>query len=576
MCVKVPKGKVRDPMSGALFDVGKKRGAALFFELEEQKLKDEEEKCKKTPKKRWNCSTNKCEDYNDDDEKKPDSCVDNDTSIELSNKIIFEKGLQSEESYTEAAAELRRLHITPAVYSQRSRQRTRQRTRQRSIPRSNEEKVEEYPVLDSDITDFRNLLTLVVLIAKYDDTKSAPIAAAFAKYTDGLMLRQKNLLESKIELTVSGMNMIYPNSPFIGSSAIGFIFEGIFDNQYIQDKEGDDKIWRGTKPGSVYDFSLNVTAAMKFVSKNLDDENSNIIIKKEIQKTLKGYGGIEQVTTILNKWVEDESKDFGLYLNLKVELAKKGSSNLGIASRNDLLKLYLGTTKYDTEYRDFSTEEMKEGDNPVECKSLKNLLDHCDEQKRNCMYFRDAYDGCIKQDQYVDKQITNTIPKLYLIVKMLYDFDTIEQVINIKNYKFLYIDGIFRYLNWTSGRLMANTQAIKQGVNFNNVPSFRKVLLDLVRKQFPAGAQYIVALLPTKKIIGEVKEKYDALIQNVKGQWWTPEEIVTYEPTQNIEITDIDKKMKQVSLSQLSKYEDVKKVLLKNIKDPKNPKYQVI
>lgn len=305
------------------------------------------------------------------------------------------------------------------------------------------------------------------------------------------MRKQKSDHYGKITIKVNDKDALYSNSPLLGSSSIGFMFEALFNADNVNT---GDEIWERPISGSVYDFEFNVQNAAMYV---LD----NVTLNKNQEK---------QIET----WIDDKDKTFGLYVNLKVE--KDNNPNLGIASRNDLVKLYLEKEDYHPkrwpEYMKPYLEETK--DDYAECKPIEDLLVACEEDyKGQCDAIQANVSNCRSRHRYVEDTIKTLTPKLYLIVKMRYSFDTDEfddtGYVQINDYRFSYIDSVFPHVNWANNRLSMN----KAGKELDKkVPLFKEVIHSIVRNEFPPEHDFQVVTL--KKGASDAEnEVYDNVLE---------------------------------------------------------------
>jgi len=370
---------------------------------------------------------------------------------------------------------------------------------------------------------FDRLKKLVVLIAEYNQSDKCmqEIANAFSTYTDGLMLAQKHKYEDEggFNIIIGDNDMIYAGSPIIGSSSLGFMYEALFHHDYVKDGAG---IWEGNlTTGAVFDFSMNVTNAMIYVVKHRGD-------------TVKDDQGL------LQKWIDDPNKYFELYVNLKVlynrnpkiarsrkagELvqdAVKSTSNPGIASRANLIQLYLNEDVPADAFAAFTIPDGTVLDDMHECVGLGNLYKKCKgvatDTPEQCKEFQAAYDACTKRGRYAKDRAENTAPKLYLIVKMEYWYDVKKHRVVIGDYTFSYIDGIFRFIRWTNiKRLLFNKKALTLS---DTVPSYETALHNIINLEFTKPdepAYYVVT-----PILGMVDmELYDNLLNETAGKWNT-------------------------------------------------------
>jgi len=409
---------------------------------------------------------------------------------------------------------------------------TKSRTKQRSaLHIKDDDEIKQH--------SFRLLINLVESICDFPASESTAqdIANYFSQYITNLVDLQKKNNHDMLIIEINGKNMLYPESPLIGSSSVGFLFESIFDYDNIKtwNKDGSP-IWeRQPKSGSVYDFAFSSENAMKYVISEINKKNS--WWRTTVTETEKN------LISKLDTWIKNKVKPYDfIYVNLKVQKTdetneeKKRNTNPDIASRLELVKLYLRGIEYEqdnleAELKKHISDEYKDYSN---CKTLKELYDRC--VGDGCDKVSEEYLECRTRDMYVTSIMEKLNPKMYAILKMNYNFitDHYEPHIAIGKYEISFIDAVFPYVNWQNPRL-----AVTAGASSRNdeVPPFKEVINSIIRKEKNTPDSIFMVIKPKKQIEGKKINKtlekqtnelekqtnaYNALLKDgTNGEWRT-------------------------------------------------------
>jgi hypothetical protein len=436
------------------------------------------------------------------------------------------------------------LRTNEKVKTKINRSRSRRHSPQFSQQLSQEEIMRDAKIIQEEEEEIRHdgfelLKDLVDVISDYgvetkDDepTTSQDIADKFKHYIEYLMTIQKESRDSKLYIKINDINMLYPNSPLIGSSSIGFLFESIFDYDNVQNKIGKDfEIWTRPKSGEVYDFEFSSEKAMNYVISQLKNQQEKNILNEK-----------------LNTWIKNKKPYNSLYVNLKVNKIdgdedKNKDKNKGIASRVQLTNLYLTNTlennaKFNVVAEINKIEEQKMQDYK-NCETLEELYKRCvndekteEEKKKNCGLLGEELSTCRKHPKYVKKIMETIAPKMYMILKMDYSFVYAGDDNYIKmggnstdpdysGFTASYIDATFPYLNWDVDRL---TLPKKANEFLKDVPPFKDVVDSIVRKERKPSI-FVVLKPKNEKKLKPILEKYNKLIapgpggKGTGGRW---------------------------------------------------------
>jgi hypothetical protein len=470
-------------------------------------------------KKKIKCFVDKKEDEKDEEKELPLAAIEEGVPFEMLSQVVEDTQVKK--------------------IIQRSRQ------RQRSMPKDFGKEEKQKTVLLQQY-GFELLTNLVEIIFKFTNGTSTAqdIADYFTKYIEHLVSIQKQDSDGKIVVYINGKNMIYTDSPLIGSSSIGFFFESVFDYDNIKNGAG---VWKRPKSGAVYDFEFSSESAMRYViselNKKLTEETDKIKKrgKKNTKKQLDQYKEEKDTYTKLisnlEMWLTDVEKPYNsIYVNLKVQ-KKSGTdanTNPDVASRDELVKLYLiGKEQQDLESK-ISEKIIKQNKDYSNCKTLKDLYDRCmdDEKDENkCRDFKEEFDRCDDRDTYVKSIINKLTPKMYMILKMQYDFvlDYYEPYIAIGDFGFTYIDAIFPYVDWTNTRLKTTKNTKKWS---DKVPPYEEVINSIIRKEKKTPDSIFMVIKPKSGITKPIKanlEKYNTVItKGTDGQWMNEKEIIDF------------------------------------------------
>jgi len=192
------------------------------------------------------------------------------------------------------------LRINEKVKTKINRSRSRRHSPQISQQFSQEEIMRDAEIIQEEEEEIRHdgfelLKNLVDVISDFgvetkDDepTTAQSIATSFKNYIEYLMTIQKESRDSKLYIKINDINMLYPKSPLIGSSSIGFLFESIFDYDNVQNGIGKDfEIWTRPDSGEVYDFKFSSENAMNYVISELKNQQEKNILNEKLNAWIK-------------------------------------------------------------------------------------------------------------------------------------------------------------------------------------------------------------------------------------------------------------------------------------------------